>query len=226
MRRGIKAHSEILQDWLTESGFRFRAALITLTYQPGAIYRPRHIADLVKSYREWARCRGFKLRYAWVLELQRNGTPHYHLILWLPRGITPPMPDKQGWWKHGMSNCKWARSPVGYICKYASKGFTAAACGGLPPGARVFATGGLEGAQRALWCWVMAPMWLRYMIPEGHLVRRKKSGWWLDATARIWYRSPWEWDGFGDDGCGRVRYRGFDEADVVFESLDGPPSDA
>lgn len=226
MRRGIKTHAGIMQEALTGAGFRFRGALITVTYAPGSIWAPRHISDLVKSYREWCNRRGFRFRYAWVLELQRNGAPHYHLVLWLPRGITPPKPDAQGWWKHGMSNCKWARSPIGYICKYASKGYDAAASGGLPRGARVFGTGGLEPVDQARWCHAMAPLWLRYMVPEGHKITRKRSGWWLDATARIYYRSPWEFDGFGDDGCGRLRWRGYHTDDIVFEVNDGPPHDA
>jgi hypothetical protein len=223
MKRGIKSFAEILQRSLTDGGFRFRAALITPTYRPGEAWSPGDVTALVKCYREWARRRGFALRYAWVMELQRTGRPHYHLILWLPRGVTPPMPDKQGWWKHGMTNCKWARSPVGYICKYASKGFESAVQGGLPKGARVYGTGGLDATSQAKWCWAMAPMWLRLMVPEGHLIRRKLRGWWLDVSAGIWYQSPWEWDGFGADGCGQIRWRGYSMDSIRFDAMDGPP---
>ena len=66
--------------------------------------------------------KGIFIHYVWVLELTKRGRPHYHVLFWLPRGISMPKADKQGWWRHGMTNTVPARSPVGYLCKYTSKG--------------------------------------------------------------------------------------------------------
>ena len=43
-----------------------------------------------------------------------------------------PKADKQGWWRHGMTNTVPARSPVGYLCKYTSKGIDFDSWGKLP----------------------------------------------------------------------------------------------
>ena len=60
------------------------------------------------------------LHYVWVLELTKRGRPHYHVLFWLPKGVSMPKADKQGWWKHGMTR-SGGHSPVGYLCKYTSK---------------------------------------------------------------------------------------------------------
>lgn len=89
---------------------------------------------------KWGKRRGVALPIVWVAETHggggsNHGQVHYHLVVFVPRGLTPPMPDKQGWWKKGMSNCKWARSPVGYLAKYTSKGANGPP---MPTGARLW----------------------------------------------------------------------------------------
>ena len=61
---------------------------------------------------------------------------------WLPKGVSMPKADKQGWWKHGMTRSEWAHSPVGYLCKYTSKGIDFDSWGKLPRGGRLFGHGG------------------------------------------------------------------------------------
>jgi Protein of unknown function (DUF3296). len=39
--------------------------------------------------------RGHKLPYVWVAELQKRGALHYHVLLWLPRGLTLPNPTSK-----------------------------------------------------------------------------------------------------------------------------------
>jgi hypothetical protein len=190
MRRGVICSAKIIQDEMTEAEESFRVAFITLTYRPGVSWESMHIADLVQRYRMWCKRRGIAFRYVWVLELTRAGVPHYHIAAWLPRGITPPLPDKAGWWPHGMTQAKWARSPVGYLAKYASKG----ADGSLPRDARLWACGGMSAKARALRCWSLAPRWLRRVVERGSVFKRLRCGWWEDKSARIRFRTPWDFD--------------------------------
>jgi hypothetical protein len=120
MRRGVFSTVRILEETFKRDRYKHRKAFITLTYREGVEWSPRHITNTLKCYASWARRKGFKLTNVWVAELQQRGAVHYHIVLWLPRGLTPPMPDKQGWWKHGSSNAKWVRSPIGYLTKYLS----------------------------------------------------------------------------------------------------------
>jgi hypothetical protein len=114
------------------------------------------------------------------------------------------MPDKQGWWVKGMTNCVWARSPVGYLAKYASKGGDGSA---FPAGLRAYGRAGISLHVRITIAWCLAPAWLKRMVPVEHGVERvtwcdevrrygcKKrvsiSGWWRDLVTRIEYRTPW-----------------------------------
>jgi hypothetical protein len=38
--------------------------------------------------------------YVWVIE----GTPHYHLIIWLREGVKLAKPDSHGWWSIGATS--------------------------------------------------------------------------------------------------------------------------
>lgn len=218
MKRGVFHSAKCIESEFQQRHTRYRSALITFTYRAGDEWSPLHITESIKCYRQWARRRGFRLYYVWCLELTKAGIPHYHLVLWLPRGITPPLPDKQGWWKHGMTNAKWARSPVGYIAKYASKG----TYGELPASARLWATGGLTGVHYALKTWLMAPRWLRDMCEIGNKIIRKSEGWWLDVNSQIRYRSPWVVDSFTEDFL-NLRWVGHTIEDVQFLYADGTP---
>ena len=96
--------------------------MVTLTYRDDVDWSPRQVSNYLKCVREWARRKGIFIHYVWVLELTKRGRPHYHVLFWLPKGVSMPKADKQGWWKHGMTRSEWAYSPVGYLCKYTSKG--------------------------------------------------------------------------------------------------------
>lgn len=145
----------------------YRVAFITLTYSPAVAWESRHITTCLNLYSKWLKRRGHRLHYVWTVELQGNGRPHYHVIMWLPAGIRPPMPDKQGWWPHGQSNAKWAFSPVGYVAKYASKESTKSGHH-LPKGARLWGHGGLTLVERGAVSYATAPRWLKSLVePEG-----------------------------------------------------------
>lgn len=186
MKRCLIAAAKINQKVMQSRKARYRVAFITLTYARCGDWRPNDIARLLDCYYQWAKRRGFQLRGIWKLELQQRGAEHYHLVLWLPRGVTPPKPDKQGWWTHGHSRCEWAYSPVGYVAKYASK--KPGESGQLPKGARLFGVFGCLGHLG----WYRAPKWLRDLGKPGQHIARGQQGWWLNRSRGWCFRSPWE----------------------------------
>lgn len=185
MRRLVLGAADHIQAAATHGGKRCKPAMVTLTYRPDADWRPRQISALMQRIRDYLARRGAKLRAIWVLELHRSGRPHYHVLIWLPKGVTLPKPDKQGWWPHGHTRIEWARRAVAYLSKYTSKGNIDPA--ELPRGARVY---GIYGAPLRL-DWYRAPAWLRQIARVGQTIRRELGGWWgVEELAHAW-RSPW-----------------------------------
>lgn len=215
LRLGVLTAASAFQRELSESGTRFRVAFVTVTYAPGEVYEPRDISRLIRHYRQWCKRRGFRLRGVWCLELQERGAPHYHLVFWLPRGMTPPLPDKQGWWRKGLSNAVWARKPVSYLAKYASKGES----GELPPGARLWGLVGAPVSVRASVAFACAPGWLRELCSDtpGAWLRRVR-GWWVNPETGIRYRSPWRMVA-ASGGAACLRFDGWGPDDVCWPSL-------
>lgn len=206
----------------------YRVAMITLTYRRDGMWEEKHISGLLTHYRNWFKrnAKGQAIpecHYVWVMELTEIGRPHYHVVMWMPRGIRPPMPDKQGWWQHGMTQAKFSHSPVGYIVKYASKGETKSGIH-LPYKARLWGYGGLKMVERGDVAFALAPRWLKQLAHHAsHPVKRvyervektirysgghvhekviRKAGWVLTAgiSAGFWFFSPYEYAGFTGDG--------------------------
>jgi hypothetical protein len=212
MRRGVVTSARLHESALQESGFRYRAAFVTLTYRPGREWNRRDVSGFMHKLRGWAKARGIQARAVWVLELTQSGVPHYHAVVFLPRGYTLPMPDKQGWWTAGSSRIEWARKPIGYLVKYTSKGATGGKS--MPKGARLWAVTGLVGEAKEVLKWWLAPAWLRAMCAPGDVLR-KVAGWWENRTNRIAYRSPWVLSHFSE-GAAVFAYFGWTEDDVRF----------
>ena len=191
---------------MQNAGYRYRAAFITVTYRPEETWDAGDVRTLVKHYRQWAARRGVRLGIVWVAEThgggRNHGQIHYHLVIFVPRGLTPPMPDKQGWWRKGMSNCKWSYRPVGYMAKYASKGLSGPP---MPRGARLWGVSGLGVSIRARLALALAPKWLRDFCQPDEIVKRIAHGWWRNCTTGWEYRTPWEFE-WGPEGPG-VRWR-------------------
>jgi hypothetical protein len=206
----------------------FRTALVTLTYRPDVEWSPLHVSALLKVYREWFRRRGQPFLFVWTVELQQRGIPHYHIVCWFPRGrgLTPPLPDKQGWWPHGMTNAVFARSPIGYIAKYASKSETKSGHH-LPKNCRLWGYGGLKMVERAPIAYAVAPKWVKAMTGiDTHPVKRmveivevglsslretvsRVSAYVALATGFTFF-SPYEYQGMGQSGI-VLSHRGFVE---------------
>ncbi len=216
MRRGVVNAAALAQAEMQSNGHRYRAAFVTVTYRPDQRWDAGDIRYLVKHYRQWGLRRGVRLPIVWVAETHGGGGPnhgqiHYHLVIFVPRGLTPPMPDKQGWWRKGCSNCKWAHSPVGYLAKYASKGLLGPR---LPVGARLWGISGLSMTVRTRLAFALAPMWLQKFSSPGDTLRKIADGWWRNCTTSWEYRSPWEF-GWGLEGP-QVLWRGWTEYDVEY----------
>lgn len=189
MQRVVNGATEQFQAYKTRNGHRFRAAMLTLTYANAEDWRPRHISRLMQRIRDWLARRGYSLEAVWVLELQKRGAPHYHVLIYLPRGLTLPKPDKQGWWPHGHTRIEWARKPARYMAKYTSKGDNP--CGALPHRARLFA---IYRSPVHLGWW-RAPAWMRELADQGMRITKAKGGWWrVPDLAHAW-RSPWQFLG-------------------------------
>jgi hypothetical protein len=174
-----------------------RVAMLTLTYRSGVEWEGRHVSDWIRLIRQWLKRRGVAYRCVWVAEIQefrKLRQPefhcvHYHLLVWLPRGVKLPMLDVRGWWPHGSTKMEWARDAVGYIAKYVSKGGESYR---LPKGARMYGVGGLVGEALDEARWWARPSWLRELVKIGQKVfRNKGGGGWIDRDTGETYHSPW-----------------------------------
>lgn len=172
----------------TEGQTTHRSVFLTLTYRETADWQPGQIRSLVNLLREWCRRRGVKLRGVWVMELQKRGTPHYHIIIMLPKALSLPKPDKQGWWPHGSTKIETARNAVGYLAKYASKGINTAHQ--APKGARICGAQGLTTDERDEKSWWMKPRWVRDVFGVADRPVKVLGGYMSRLTGEV-LKSPW-----------------------------------
>ena len=174
MRRGITAAAKWLQGRSQQSAGR--CVFGTLTYSPDVPWSAGHVKTYFNALRKWAERGGFKLRYIWVMELQKNGRPHYHFLVWLPLGVKLPMPDRS-YWHHGISNVKWADSGTHrYLTKYLSKGSAELP---IPRGARMWGVGGIVIDCRANVRWNTLPLYVRKFYGTQQKISRVYGGGWM-----------------------------------------------
>lgn len=172
-----------------------RAVMMTLTYEKADAWQPLQIRDFMKSIkRDLA---DNLLGYAWVLEMQQRGAPHYHVLLYVKRGTKIARPD-DGLWEYGSSRIETAHS-LYYICKYTGKMYQKEH---LPIGARMFAVNvnevAAEGADVLLFRLSSVPKWLRehlegVSLAEGERLRwsRCPGGGWVVRNTGELLASPW-----------------------------------
>jgi len=195
--RSVLTAARLIQSHLQKSGIQYRAAFVSLTYRPGPTPSPLHITQYLKATREWLRRRGYPFRYVWTAELgDLGGRFHYHVVIWLPRGLTLPKPDKAGWWPFGSSRIEWARRPVAYLAAYESKvpkdGPRALAYSeALPEGLRLSGFGGLPPAARLIRGWWMLPAYIRDVFGVHFRMVRAPGGGWLSRLTGQWWPSPY-----------------------------------
>ncbi len=114
VRQATITGARLLQQQLTDGGRRTYPVMVTLTYAALDRWNSRHVSDYLKTCREWFRRRKRPFHYCWVAELQQRGAVHYHVMIWMPKDLTLPKPDKRGWWPHGFTRIEKARNAVGY----------------------------------------------------------------------------------------------------------------
>lgn len=180
---------------------------VTLTYRPEARWSARDLKRLIGGLRRWLGEKhvNWKPVYVFKLELTKAGKEHYHLVVWLPKGVRMPFPDKAlpgartPWWLHGMSQVQKVRgrSACPYLAKYLSKEEVRS----FKPHARMYGDGGLRGAFRDKKRWNRLPGWLRSQVTYSDRCRPMVGGGWVSATGSRFY-SPWEVDVFS----GRLLY--------------------
>ncbi|RJG00957.1 rolling circle replication-associated protein [Noviherbaspirillum sedimenti] len=166
----------------------FNVVMVTLTYERDT-WEDTHMAGYISCVRMWMKRRtGQPLRYIWVAEMQKRGVIHYHALFFMPKGITMPKADKQGWWKHGSTKTERAAAPVRYVMKYASK-FDSK--NGFPKGARTYGVGGLDQTACNSRRWFNLPAFIKARASISDKWERAVGGGWLErATGKVW---PSEW---------------------------------
>lgn len=188
MRKSVGISAKALHHLGTKKQNVF---MLTLTYRgTNRDWSPHHISRFLDALRRWhySRTGSKKVRYVWVAELQKRGVIHYHCLVWLDAGLTPPKPDcawrnRGVWnapmWPHGMSNRVLSHAPVAYIMKYASKGNSE---GKFPHGARISGVGGLDEAGRGMRRWVLWPAYVQANSDIWGDWKRKEGGGYISPS--------------------------------------------
>lgn len=145
-----------------------QCVMVTPTYRQVGDWHPKHLSRAIDAYRKWCLRHSITCQYVWVAELQQRGAVHYHIACWIPKRLTMPKWDKQGWWPHGMTNNKRAKKSGGcaYLMKYMSK------IGGFhefPKGCRLHGSGGLTKQARQIKQWCNFPLWIKAAAGVGEV---------------------------------------------------------
>lgn len=211
-RRAARCHhrtvtrARLFAERVQRGGRRGRWLMVTFTYRDGVKWQASHTAEFWHRCRQWYRRQGVQLHYLWAMELTGRGRPHYHALIWIPRHLMLPTPDKRGWWPHGMTRTEVARNAVGYIAKYASKNLGGNPCNdeGLeyrfPRSARICGGSQLAADQGVEWRYWIAPRWARDLVPMCTDLRRAPGGGYFVPDTGELLSSPWRFLGVSPDG--------------------------
>jgi hypothetical protein len=160
---------------MVNNGFRpAQPWFVTLTYAKANAWAAKHVSEAFRGYRTWCKRKGVPCRYTWVAEIQPkrlestgDAVVHYHMLAWLPVGVTMPHWDRSTtyrgktvncFWPHGMTNTEVAKSGVGYLMKYLSK---LGEMSRFPKGLRLYGIGGLDAPARSVRRWYNLPEWVK-----------------------------------------------------------------
>lgn len=212
MRRNVLASSNMMNAEVERNkAYRHKAMFLTFTYRKNVEPAPDHMTRLWTNYRNWCKRIGIDSKYVWVAELHKSGRLHYHAIVWLPLHIKLPYFDLYrlvgapayhgigprrmvAWWPHGMTNTKRARSPVGYLAKYASKAVRSIGDEehSFPRGLKVYGVGGLDKDQKQIRRFINLPAWLAERVGPHEPVKRITGGGWVEKLTHVFWPSPWK----------------------------------
>lgn len=188
MKHGTLTAARLHEEDLQQAKARYRRAMVTLTYRNVEDWRADDVSYFMRLVRQWCKRRQISVRYVWVAELQKRGAVHYHVVFWLPVGVTLPKPDKQGWWPHGMTRIEWVKRPVAYLAKYLSKDDADA----FPKGCRIMGCGGLSDGARNERCWWLMPTWVKEIATIDDKPRRATGGGIVLKSSGEIVPSPWQ----------------------------------
>lgn len=197
LKKSIITGARLHEQEAQKGSMRGAWYMLTTTYRKGGERSPRDVSELLKRIRGFfnrairIRYRGYRprLRYLWVGELTKALVPHYHILVWIPRGIFIPKADQRGWWPHGMTQIQRARNAVGYLAKYASK-FCPAMAEAFPKGFRTHGVGGLDNESKRELRWWKAPKDARDALGPLADIRKALGGYVDKLTGEFW-PSPW-----------------------------------
>lgn len=155
-----------------------RVIMVTLTYKTADQWQANHIRDYIKKTKE--RLGRGLISYAWVMELQKRGVPHYHILFVLQPYKRIRMPDKAGDWPYGASNVMVGVKTLYYIVSYLKKDCEVTK--DYPKGGRVFSVWVSDKELKEQVRQIMIPTWIVDYIRDLvkydlSMVKRKKDGW-------------------------------------------------
>lgn len=192
MKKSVLNSARLLRASL--EGGSYRMAMVTLTYRKVGEWRPNHMSAFMDHVRTYMKRRfDLRTRYVWVAELQERGAVHYHCLIWLPKGVTLPKPDKRGWWPHGMTRVEWAKKAIGYLTKYVSKLQSKTVA--FPRGLRICGSGGLDADGRNERAWWRLPNYVREVWGIADCVRPAVGGGFVAKASGEWMASRYRFAG-------------------------------
>lgn len=198
LKKSIITGARLHDQEAKKGAFRGAWYMLTTTYRNRSDCSARDISETLKRIRGFfnrairLRFRSYRprFRYLWVGELTKAGVPHYHVLIWIPRGIFIPKADRRGWWPHGHTKMEKARNAVGYLAKYASK-FCPDMIAAFPKGFRTHAIGGLDVESKRELRWWKAPKSARDVFGPLADIRKALGGYVDKLTGEFW-PSPWK----------------------------------
>ncbi|WP_155274067.1 rolling circle replication-associated protein [Xanthomonas arboricola] len=198
LKKSIITGAKLHDQEAKKGAFRGAWYMLTTTYRNRSDCSARDISETLKRIRGFfnravrLRFRSYRprFRYLWVGELTKAGVPHYHVLIWIPRGIFIPKADRRGWWPHGHTKIEKARNAVGYLAKYASK-FCPDMIAAFPKGFRTHAIGGLDVESKRELRWWKAPKSARDVFGPLADIRKALDGYVDKLTGEFW-PSPWK----------------------------------
>lgn len=165
------------------------ALCMTLTYESTDDFQTKNISSFIDKLRRWLR-RVHKRQLVYVWALERESCLHYHLIVWLPIGVSLSLDRLSKWWSFGstwIERCRDVSRWGSYIAKFTKpkKLFLR--------GTRLYGYGGLDEAAKTAIARKSMPVWLRKLLPFGERARRRKGGGWENLDTGEVYLSPYAW---------------------------------
>lgn len=167
------------------------AVAITLTYPVGSVPSGKHVSSFIDKLRAKLKRMSKPLLYVWTLECAT--AYHYHLMIWLPRGMRLDPKLLTRWWPHGHSDAEMCRFVFRWA-KYIAKPETKQ---GVAQGLRLFGAGGLDQEGQDAVRFAGLPRWLQGVLPVLSRPKRIPKVGWVDMLTGELFICPYVWTSRG-----------------------------